>query len=459
MVATPRHVAVIDIGKSNAKLALVDLETAAEISVRKMLNRPRAEGPYPHHDVDALWAFILSGLAALGGERKIDAICVTTHGATAALLGAEGGLALPILDYEHDGPDSLRAEYEAVRPPFGETGSPALPIGLNLGAQLFWQSRAFADAFAGVKTILMYPQYWAYRLTGVAASEATSLGCHTDLWNPKAGRFSSMVERLGWLKLFPPLRAARDVLGPLAPEVARETGLDASTPVLCGIHDSNASLLPHLISRSQPFAVVSTGTWVVAMAVGGTKVALDPTRDTLINVNALGDPVPSARFMGGREYEILMGNESPAWSEADVAFAIEKGIMLLPSVQQGSGPFPRMQSRWIAPGEISPRQQAVAAAFYLALMTETCLGLIGASGEIIVEGPFAANTLYLDMLAAATGRPVLPQTGQATGTSTGAALLAGASRLPSPEDAVRQTMADARWAGYAAEWRRMVAAG
>ena len=37
----------------------------------------------------------------------------------------------------------------------------------------------------------MYPQYWAYRLTGVLANEVTSLGCHTDLWDYRAGDFST----------------------------------------------------------------------------------------------------------------------------------------------------------------------------------------------------------------------------------------------------------------------------
>ena len=73
---------------------------------------------------------------------------MTTHGATCALLDAHGDLALPVLDYEHDGPDTLAAEYDAVRPPFAETGSPRLPAGLNLGAQIFWQQRRFPDAFA-----------------------------------------------------------------------------------------------------------------------------------------------------------------------------------------------------------------------------------------------------------------------------------------------------------------------
>lgn len=35
----------------------------------------------------------------------------------------------------------------------------------------------------------MYPQYWALRLTGIAANEVTSLGCHTDLWNPWTADF------------------------------------------------------------------------------------------------------------------------------------------------------------------------------------------------------------------------------------------------------------------------------
>lgn len=40
-------------------------------------------------------------------------------------------------------------------------------------------------------------------------------------------------------------------------------------------------------------------------AIGGKADALDPARDTLLNVDALGRPVPSSRFMGGREYEML----------------------------------------------------------------------------------------------------------------------------------------------------------
>ena len=204
MTAVPDIVAVIDIGKSNAKVALVDLAQRAEVALRTVPNRVQASGPYPHHDVDALWSFILDALSALAREYAIAAISITTHGATAALLDADGGLALPVLDYEFGGPDSLRPDYEAVRPAFAESGTPPLPLGLNLGAQLFWQARMFAADFARVSSILMYPQYWGFRLSGVLANEATSLGCHTDLWAPAKGDFSAMVDSQGWRRLFAP---------------------------------------------------------------------------------------------------------------------------------------------------------------------------------------------------------------------------------------------------------------
>ena len=435
--------------------AKINADSLAEIGVRRTPNKADTSGPYPHHDVDRLWNFIVESLASLGKEHAIEAISVTTHGVTVVLLDRGGGLALPVLDYEHDGPDATRAEYTLVRPDFAETGSPALPIGLNVGPQLFWQQRSFPDDFARTATILMYPQYWTWRLSGVLANEVTSLGCHTDLWNPHAGDYSTLVDRMGWRPLFAPIRPADAVLGPLLPDIARRTGLPATTPVLCGIHDSNASLLPHLRSRAAPFAVVSTGTWVISMAIGGKKAPLDPARDTLINVSAFGEPVPSARFMGGREFEILFGSEPTQSSDADIGFVLDRGIMLLPSVQHGSGPFPSREARWIGPADLSPGQRTAAASFYLAMMTATCLELIGAEGPVIVEGPFARNRPFAQMLAAATGRPVLPQEGQA-GTSVGAALLHAGAAVAKAADP-HAVSGGAGMARYAYEWRREVA--
>ncbi len=88
--------------------------------------------------------------------------------------------------------------------------------------------------------------------------------------------------------------------------------------VYSGIHDSNASLLPHLKNYEPPFSVVSTGTWVIAMSIGGKQPELDPADDTLINVNAFGDPVMSARFMGGREYEMVIAISPVEPSDSEI---------------------------------------------------------------------------------------------------------------------------------------------
>jgi sugar (pentulose or hexulose) kinase len=440
-------IAVIDIGKTNAKVALVDLTRLAETDVRKAPNDVLRDGLYPHYDVEQLWTFILDSLRDLGQLATIDAISIATHGATAALVDGAGDLALPILDYEHTGPESLAADYDRVRPPFDETGSPRLPIGLNLGAQLYWQQRSFPAEWASIRSILMYPQYWGLRLTGARIGEATSLGCHTDLWSPHRRTLSSVVDRLGWSPLFPPMANASDRLGTLLPEIADRTGLSASTPVHVGIHDSNASLLPHLRSREAPFSVLSTGTWVIALAIGAQPLPLDAARDTLINVNALGNAVPSARFMGGRE-NALLGEGLPEATPEAIEAVLKTGLMYLPSAQQGSGPFPHAIGHWTLAG--SPAEKRVAASFYLALMAATCLDLIGADGPTIIEGPFAANAEFAKMLRVATGRDVITEAA-GTGTSIGAALLAGTAN-PKPTGELVSDPGPSWWP-YAIAWR------
>jgi sugar (pentulose or hexulose) kinase len=420
-MSKPRRIAVIDIGKTNAKVAMVDTASLRETGVRKTPNAVLRSGPYPHFDTEGIWAFILDGLRGFYAEDPFDAISISAHGASAALVRADGSLALPALDFEHDGPDSLTEEYDSVRPPFSETFSPRLPIGLNVGAQVFWQQKLFPKEFAETAYILTSPQYWAIRLTGVAASEATSLGAHTDFWQPVNADFSSLVTSQGWRALFPPLRSAFDVLGPLKPEIAARIGIGKPMPVSCGIHDSNASLLPHLLARKAPFSVVSTGTWVVIFSVGADLARLDPLRDCLANVNVFGQPVASARFMGGREFETLTTGFPPE-TESALETVLNEGLLLLPSVEQTSGPFPRRASEWRAV-EPQDARRAACASLYLAMMTATSLELTGAKGEIIIEGPFSQNRTYMEMLRAVTDRPVLAMTGSSTGTSIGAALL------------------------------------
>ena len=449
----PRFIAVIDIGKTNAKLALVDRAAMAEVLVVTRPNRVIAGPPYPHFDVDGHWQFILAGLRQFQSAHRIAGISITTHGACAVLLDEKGGLATPVLDYEHDGPAQTASDYDRLRPDFTRTGTPRLAAGLNLGAQLHWLLARDPGLLTRVAHVVTWPQYWGFRLTGRLACDVSSLGCHTDLWEPEMGRFSALAARLGLAQKMAPARKPSDVLGHVLPEIANATRISSQTPVVCGIHDSNASLLPHLMTQTAPFAVVSTGTWVVCMAIGGTKLTLDVARDVLVNVAADGRAVPSARFMGGREYEMVRAGRVILAQPGDEAAALNAGLMLLPSVMAEGGPFPTRIFGWSKqPAAFSEGIQDAALAFYLALMTAECLALTGAVGPIIVEGPFAGNPAYCRMLGAATGRVVMCAASQ-TGTSIGAALLFGAPDIPLPMTLTVSPENNADYRSYAVLWR------
>ncbi|WP_152046225.1 FGGY-family carbohydrate kinase [Aureimonas psammosilenae] len=458
--SSARRVAVIDIGKTNAKVALHDLEAGADLLVRTTPNRVRTDGPYPHFDADALFAFIEDALKEFRARGRIEAISITAHGGSCTLVG-ENDLALPILDYEHEGPEETRADYDASRPPFSETFSPPFPNGLNVGAQLFWLEQRFPDDFAQARHLLFLPQYWAWKLTGVAANEITSAGCHTDLWAPLAGAPSSLVEARGWSRLFPPMRSAFDALGPLRPEIAEAIGATGETiPVHCGIHDSNASLLPYLLQREAPFTVLSTGTWVVSFAVGGKAREIEPGHGLLVNLDAFGQTALSGRFMGGREFDILTRGDPAEPTEAEIAEVLETQIFALPTFVAGTGPFPKGSGRWSHdPDTLSPGARCAVASLYCAAVAGEMLRLTGADGPTIVEGPFGRNALFLNALEAVTGRPVSRASG-ATGTTAGAALLVrGPIRAeptrPAPAERAAVSLA---LNTYVQAWRRAAAA-
>ena len=91
-----------------------------------------------------------------------------------------------------------------------------------------------------------------------------------------------------------------------------------------------------------------------------------------------------------------------------------------------------------------PAERKAAASVYTALMTQTCLDLIGAEGPVVVEGPFALNQLYLEALHTLSRRDVYASEAT-TGTAIGAALLTGIS--PFLKDICRAP-------AYAEQWRK-----
>lgn len=317
-----RHIAVIDIGKTNAKVVVLDAGTGAEIAAVRTTNSVLKSGPYPHYDIESLWRFIIDALKGFAATPGFDAISITTHGASVVLLDAGGDLALPVLDYEHIYPQTVQEAYGQVRPAFAETFSPRLSGGLNAGAQIHYQQSAFPADFARVATILTYPQYWAFRLTGVAANEMTSLGCHTDLWNPTTQSYSSLVDTLGIRALMAPVRSAFDALGPVLPALAADISLSSPVPVYCGIHDSNASLLPHLVENEAPLPSSRRGHGLSVLASAAISIISIPPAIPLPMSMPMAAPcrlpaswaAASSRFWQRKSVLHPMKQSKPRWN-------------------------------------------------------------------------------------------------------------------------------------------------
>ena len=417
-------VAVFDIGKTNMKVVVFDAagKVAAERGHPNASIPPDARWPYGRLQTEGAWAFLIGALKELGAQFPIEAISISAHGAAGVLVG-DTDAAAPAVDYEFDIDGDVAAEYDKLRPPFEETLSPNLPRGLNLGRQVFYLQRQFPAEFAAARAFLAYPQYWSWRLSGVPATEFTSIGSHTDLWRPIEGGLSSMVDKLGWRRLFPPMRKAWDTLGALKPEVAAATGLAPNVRVVCGAHDSNAALAPHLMSRREPFTVISTGTWVIIMAVGG-KGRLDPKADMLANVDVRGSRVPTARFMGGREFAVLAGETPADADEADVAGVIASGALALPAFSDQGGPFAGRKGAIVGEAPATAKARAGLATLYAALMTAHLLQRLEAPGDLIVEGGFTRSPAFAAVLARLMApRPVVIAP-MSAGAAAGAAMLA-----------------------------------
>ena len=448
--------AILDVGKTNVKVTLV--AGGRVVEQRRRHNEPHPAPPYLHLANDRIWEWTLEQLADLARHASITDIVPVAHGASVAIVD-DAGLVLPMLDYEQDVSD-FDADYEKLARDFAATGSPRLPTGHNTGRQLFWLQRKFPAEFARAKAILGYAQYWSFLLSGVAAGELTALGCHTDLWQPRAGDFSALVDKAGWRGLMPPLRKAGDVLGQIRPEIAARTGLTPRCRVRCGIHDSNATFLRWRTSLPEPFTVASTGTWIILLAAGGALPGGGERLDCLGNVDARGNLVPSARCMGGREFEIIKGDaaeepEPPAQRLAELA---AKPCFALPAFSDQGGPFAGTRGRYVDGNgnDAIPWRRATLAALYSALMTDLMLDLVQARGPIILDGPFATNDAYVAALAALRPRnPVLPSA-ETQGTSLGAAMLVDpAMHVDVPAPATRP---DLDLSLYRARWRTFAGA-
>ncbi len=457
-------IAVLDIGKTNVKLSIAD----AAGKVRETLSTPNAAlepPPYRHHDLAALEAWLLDGLSALSRRHAVAAIVPVGHGSAGVLVDAAGPV-LPMVDYEADAPAEITALYRTLAGDFRARGSAIMLGASHLARQMLWQERAWPEAFARAQHLLGLPQYWAWRLSGVAASEVTVLGAQSHLWAVRDGSFAPIVTARGWQRLLPPLMPAWAALGTLRPDIAARTGLAPQTRVLCGGHDSSLNFYRYQAAGLSGLTVVSTGTWIVALSDAADPEALDEARGMTCNADPAGRPLAGVLGMGGREFALIAGAQ-PAGAQGDpavVARLVARGTLALPFFSEDDALLPGRARQGCVRGP-PPQDAAERRALALlatALLTDLMLDALGNTGRVVLDGSFIADPLFAALVAGFRPAREVRFNAEIDGVAAGAALLAGHATRDRPAPlslGVPARLDMPALATYRAAWRAHAAPG
>ena len=293
-------VAIFDIGKTNKKVFLFNENY--QIVWENSVNFPEIvdEDDFPCEDIEALENWIKNRLTEIKSLSQyiLKAINFSTYGASFVYVDDAGRPLTPLYNYLKSYPEVLRREfygkYKGDEKFAVKTASPVLGS-LNSGMQIYRLKEENPDLFDKVKYCLHLPQYLSSLFTGQYFADITSIGCHTNLWNFKKMKYHKWLRKEYISAKIPPIHYAEDTL---------KTEDDIAVGV--GLHDSSSAIIPYTINFSEPFVLLSTGTW---------SISLNPFNDSALNFEELKNdclcylqynlkPVKAARLFAGNEHEI-----------------------------------------------------------------------------------------------------------------------------------------------------------
>jgi sugar (pentulose or hexulose) kinase len=292
---------IFDIGKTNKKVLLFDQNLKVLSEEEVIFGEIPDDDGFDGDDIENIekWVHEKTKKYLEDPDYNIKGINFTTYGATLMYTDESGERVTPIYNYLKPMPDwivdPLYESHGGVAEFSRKTASPVLGM-LNSGLQALWLKKAKPEVWSRVQDILHFPQYMSHGLTGVIASEHTSIGCHTGLWDFDNMKYHDWVydEEL-------------NLPDPLPVEQTYPAKkIQKKVPVGIGIHDSSASLVPYLRRTSGKFLLISTGTWCISMNPFNhtplTPVELQ--NDCLAFLSIQQKPVKSSRFFLGHIHDV-----------------------------------------------------------------------------------------------------------------------------------------------------------
>ena len=266
-----RYVLGIDLGTSSLKAGLLreDGELVATTARGYPILVPRPG--WAEQAPEDWWRACCEAIGALLAETRIPATAILAVGVGGqmhgtVLLDQANAPLRPAIIWPDQRAAAEAAEAEAALA--ARDLLPRLGGGVAAGfmlASLLWCRRHEPDLWRRAATALLPKDYLRYRLTGVVASEPSdgsgipALDLRTWQWSDEALAALDLAPQL-----LPSLRASDALGGTITGEAARECGLRAGTPVLCGGSDQAMAAIGAGLLRP--------GTLLISISTGGQLV-------------------------------------------------------------------------------------------------------------------------------------------------------------------------------------------
>ncbi|WP_345950666.1 FGGY family carbohydrate kinase [Mucilaginibacter sp. PAMB04274] len=411
MTPTP-VIAVFDVGKTNKKLFLLDEDYNIVYEKSARFIETLDEDGDACENLESLQLSIFDSLHEIYrlDQFEIRAINFSSYGASLVYINEQGEPLAPLYNYLKAYPEEISRkfyqEYGSPEKIAAETASPVLG-NLNSGMQLYRIKHQKPDLFNQVKYALHLPQYLSLLVSGAAYSDITSIGCHTQLWDFNQQDYHSWVKAEHLRKKLAPIFPSNQALAMIIEGRSCAVGI--------GLHDSSAALIPYLVSFTEPFVLLSTGTWCISLNPFNNQ-PLTPeelSKDCLAYLQYQGKPVKASRVFSGNEHEQEV-KRIAAWFKQSVVkyrtMPYQPEIIAKLKAEQPPASTVKDSTGLITSG-FSKRDLAAFATdieAYHQLMLDlaslqyqsTQLVLQGTSvKDIYVDGGFGKNEIFMNLLA------------------------------------------------------------
>lgn len=295
-------IGIFDIGKTNKKFFLFNEQYQIVLEESVQFAEIVDEDGFACDDLPQLTGWIKNTFAAILQEEKfiVKAVNVSAYGASFVHIDKNGKPVTVLYNYLKPFPEALQknfyANYGGVTLLSAITASPVLGS-LNSGLQLYRIKKEQPGIFQNICWSLHLPQYISFLLSGKTCAELTSIGCHTLLWNFSTNRYHDWVYEEGLIEKFPPIEASDKTVDVAYVGKKLVAGM--------GLHDSSSALIPYLACFTEPFILLSTGTWCISLNPFNDEALTEEelANDCLCYLQYNGRQVKASRLFAGNEHE------------------------------------------------------------------------------------------------------------------------------------------------------------